>query len=110
MDKENNEDSVTQEEAALVAATSSAEAPKLEVRPTPDVIKFDIGQFVYHRLDPHGEPGLIMGLLSQPGHYKYLVRWERAKDNTHFDFELSSKPCLRDVPRIMFDDDDDDDD
>ncbi len=91
------------------SSSTSAAAPLLEVSPTPDVIKFNIGQMVYHRLDPHGSPGLVMGLVAQPGHYKYFVRWERLKDAMHFDFELSLKPCLREVRRNSFDDDDDDD-
>lgn len=91
------------------SVTPSQPAPSLEVTPTPDVIKFDIGQMVYHRLDPYGSPGLIMGLIAQPGHYKYFVRWERLKDAMHFDFELSLKPCLREVRHASFDEDDDDD-
>lgn len=104
MDEEKNNERVIQEGDSI---TPSVDPPPLDVFPTPDVIRFNVGQFVYLRLDPTGSPGIVMGLVAQPGHYKYLVRWEDLEDCMHFDFELSNKPCLRDVSRIVFVDDDD---
>lgn len=68
-----------------------------EVLPAPDVIKFRIGDVVYHRLDGFGSPGLVMGHMSQPGHYKYLVRWDDMEDRMHYDFELTSTPNYRET-------------
>lgn len=110
MHEDNNTETsaeVTSSTADAISSTPSSPVPTIEVEPVPDVIRFTTGTMVYHRLDASGSPGLIMGVLAQPGHYKYLVRWESMDDAAHFDFELSLKPCIREKI-INFSEDDDD--
>jgi hypothetical protein len=103
---ENTETSSKNVSAPSLGPAVYPDVLETEVVPVPDVVKFTVGSIVYHRLDADGSPGLIMGLLAQPGHYKYLVRWESLDDAMHFDFELSNKPCIRER-RIDFIEDDD---
>lgn len=64
----------------------------VEITPQADVIKFKEGDIVFHRVDEQGCRGVVIGILMQPGHYKYLVRWVGMDDLLHFDYELSKTP------------------
>lgn len=96
----------TEAEDVQKLEASAVPTPDIDIEPLPDVLRFRIGEMVYHKLDPLGSPGLVMGHLAQPGHYKYLVRWESLEEDMHYDFELSKTPNTRDTSSLDLDDDD----
>jgi hypothetical protein len=81
---------------SVETAHPAVETPLADIEPQVDVIKFAVGTQVFHRIKPSGEPGLVMGVVMCPGHYKYLVMWASAIKDVHYDFEL----CLEQPPLL----------
>lgn len=55
-----------------------------------DVIKFNIGQEVWLKLDPE-KKGFITGITFRPSGHSYLVTWG-TDEVAHYEFELCSEP------------------
>ena len=70
-----------------------------EVAPPPDLIRFSLGDIVFHKTASSGEAGIVIGILVQPGCYKYAVRWDNFEDMMHFDFELCKNSPFSDSDR-----------
>jgi hypothetical protein len=65
-----------------------------DIKPQVDVIPFTEGDIVYHKIDDQECRGMVLGVMRQPGHYKYLVRWQGMDDLFHYDFELTKTPYI----------------
>lgn len=100
----NKDQSVKSAEEEIEEASAYTEVP--QIQPQVDVIPFSEGDIVYHKVDEQNCRGVVCGVMRQPGHYKYLVRWAGMDDLLHFDFELSKTPVSSTSDDAAEDDDD----
>jgi hypothetical protein len=54
-------------------------------------LAFGLGGEAYLRTRPDRLPGLVTGLLVQPGAIAYRVAWGDGSESSHFAFELSAE-------------------
>lgn len=57
------------------------------------ITTYDIGDIVYHRLQPEAK-GMVTGILFRPGRHFYLVTWDSLDEKEAYDVELSDERCF----------------
>lgn len=56
-----------------------------------DVVKFQIGQTVYHKLNSE-HPGIVTGILFRPSSVIYIITWGCDKNEKyHYDVEITEE-------------------
>lgn len=52
--------------------------------------KFEIGQIIYHKLNP-ADPGMVTGLIIRPRGHGYYVTWDDLEESHHYEMELTDE-------------------
>jgi hypothetical protein len=55
------------------------------------VLRYDLGELVYHRLATERRKGMITGISIAPDGVLYLVTWSDRCETRHFECELTSE-------------------